>query len=52
MKNVDVDLHREEEGGAVKVREIYNHMYYTKEYYEGGRGGMKIYLETSSNTVS
>ena len=29
MKTVDVDLHRNDEDGAVEGKRIYNHMYYS-----------------------
>ena len=31
MKNVDVDMHREYEDGAVEVKRVYNHIYYSEE---------------------
>ena len=31
-KNVDVDLQREDEDGALKVKSIYNQMYSSEEF--------------------
>ena len=52
MNAVDGDLHHENEDGAVKGKGIYKQMYSIKEYQEGERCRMVIYLEDIYNKLN